>query len=91
MHATTSAKKQQEYMMKLQAKVDALQNRLGANEDAEEITSNHIKLLHRYNEAKDAAQILIGRVQELRELAVLKDTTIRQIHEDMDLLDEDAN
>ncbi|KIJ13753.1 hypothetical protein PAXINDRAFT_80345, partial [Paxillus involutus ATCC 200175] len=77
--------KQQEYVMKLQAEVDALQNRLGPNENAEEITSNHIKLLHRYNEAKDAAQILIGR------LAVLKDTTIRQIHEDMDLLDDDTN
>ncbi|KAF9225252.1 hypothetical protein BS17DRAFT_730547 [Gyrodon lividus] len=85
MHAVTSAKKQQEHVTKLQVEVDALQNRLGPNGNAEEIVSNHIKLLHRYNEAKDAAQILIGR------LAALKETTIRQIHQDMDLLDDDTN
>ncbi|KAH7885586.1 hypothetical protein F5I97DRAFT_1887139 [Phlebopus sp. FC_14] len=62
MHATTSAKKQQEHIAKLQAEIDALQARLGANENAEQMVSNHIKLLHRYNEAKDATQILIGRV-----------------------------
>ena len=27
------------------------------DEDAEKIVSRHIKLLHRYNEAKDAAQV----------------------------------
>ena len=27
------------------------------NENAEEIVSRHIKLLHRYNEAKDATQV----------------------------------
>ncbi|KAF9242552.1 DNA repair protein [Melanogaster broomeanus] len=85
MHATTSAKKQQEHVTRLQAEVDALQNgRLGPNEDAEEIVSNYIKHLHRYNEAKDAAQSIIGR------LATLKQTTIRQIHYDMGLLDDDA-
>lgn len=31
-------------------------------EDASAIVSKHIKLLHRYNEAKDATQILIGKV-----------------------------
>ena len=35
-------------------------NSLGV--DAEEIVKRHIKLLHRYNETKDATQILIGRV-----------------------------
>ena len=34
-------------------------------ENADEIVSKHIKLLHRYNEAKDAAQILIGKVNYL--------------------------
>lgn len=29
------------------------------DEDAEKIVSRHIKLLHRYNEAKDAAQVCI--------------------------------
>lgn len=84
MHAATSAKKQREYVEKLQAEIDALQQKLGDNVKAETIVSNHIKLLHRYNEAKDATQILIGR------LASLKGTTIRQIHIDMALLD-DAN
>ncbi|KAI0290541.1 DNA repair protein [Multifurca ochricompacta] len=52
-------------------------------EDAQKIVSRHIKLLHRYNEAKDAAQIIIGK------LAVQKKTTIRQIHEDYGLTDDD--
>ncbi|EIN14273.1 hypothetical protein PUNSTDRAFT_129905 [Punctularia strigosozonata HHB-11173 SS5] len=52
---------------------------LGEDQDADAIVSAHIKRLHRYNEAKDATQILIGR------LAVLKDTTIRKIHEDYGL------
>ncbi|KIJ66513.1 hypothetical protein HYDPIDRAFT_86893, partial [Hydnomerulius pinastri MD-312] len=77
---------QQEHIMKLQAEVDALQSRLGANENAEAIVSNHIKLLHRYNEAKDATQHL-----HIYQLASLKETTVRQIHLDMDLLDDDAN
>ena len=29
------------------------------DEDAEKIVSRHIKLLHRYNEAKDAAQVCL--------------------------------
>ncbi|KAI6136141.1 DNA repair protein [Pisolithus thermaeus] len=84
MHATTSAQKQREYVEQLQAEINALQARLGEDEKAETIVSNHIKLLHRYNEAKDATQILVGR------LASLKGTTVRQIYIDMDLLD-DAN
>jgi Swi5 len=28
-------------------------------EDAQKIVSRHIKLLHRYNEAKDAAQVIL--------------------------------
>ncbi|KAI6133694.1 DNA repair protein [Pisolithus croceorrhizus] len=84
MHAATSAQKQREYVEQLQAEINALQARLGEDEKAETIVSNHIKLLHRYNEAKDATQILVGR------LASLKGTTVRQIYIDMDLLD-DAN
>ncbi|KAJ3829717.1 DNA repair protein [Lentinula raphanica] len=49
------------------------------NLDAEKIVNQHIKLLHRYNEAKDATQILIGR------LANLKEITVRQIHKDLEL------
>ena len=30
------------------------------NENAEQIVSRHIKLLHKYNEAKDAAQVHIS-------------------------------
>jgi len=56
---------------------------LGENEDSEKIVSNHIKLLHQYNESKDATQILIGR------LATLKQTTVRQIHLDLELTGDD--
>ncbi|KAJ6601181.1 DNA repair protein [Mycena vulgaris] len=83
MHAPISAKKQEARVAALQAEVDSLQKELGENEDAEAITKKHIKLLHRYNEAKDATQILIGK------LATLKETTIRQIHDDLELRDSD--
>ncbi|KAF8507863.1 hypothetical protein JB92DRAFT_2956662 [Gautieria morchelliformis] len=36
--------------------VAELQSELGEHEDAEKIVNDHIKLLHRYNEAKDATQ-----------------------------------
>ncbi|KAI6120901.1 hypothetical protein EDD16DRAFT_1478062, partial [Pisolithus croceorrhizus] len=75
---------QREYVEQLQAEINALQARLGEDEKAETIVSNHIKLLHRYNEAKDATQVWTGP------LASLKGTTVRQIYIDMDLLD-DAN
>ncbi|KAL1709458.1 DNA repair protein [Schizophyllum commune] len=83
MLATTSAKKTEARMADLEAEITRLQAELGADVDAEKIVKKHIKLLHRYNEAKDATQILIGR------LANLKDTTIKQIHEDYDLTDAD--
>ncbi|KDQ62887.1 hypothetical protein JAAARDRAFT_202430 [Jaapia argillacea MUCL 33604] len=83
MHASFSQKKQQARVDSLQAEVDKLQNIVGADVDAEKLVSKHIKLLHQYNEAKDATQILIGR------LAALKQTTIRQIHEDLGLTNED--
>ncbi|KAI0937370.1 hypothetical protein AcW1_001369 [Taiwanofungus camphoratus] len=57
MHASTSAKKQQARIAALQAEVDELQKVLGEDEDVELIVSRHIKLLHQYNEAKDAAQV----------------------------------
>ncbi|KAF8079134.1 hypothetical protein FPV67DRAFT_1663788 [Lyophyllum atratum] len=56
MHATTSAKVQEARLSALQAEVDSLQAELGEHEDAEKIVKHHIKLLHRYNEAKDATQ-----------------------------------
>ncbi|KAJ7608785.1 S-adenosyl-L-methionine-dependent methyltransferase [Roridomyces roridus] len=91
--------KQEARVAALQAEVESLQKELGythpydvfstrfdasrENVDAEAINKKHIKLLHRYNEAKDATQILIGK------LATLKETTIRQIHDDLDLHDSD--
>ncbi|EPS97821.1 hypothetical protein FOMPIDRAFT_1031794 [Fomitopsis schrenkii] len=83
MHVTTSAQKQQQRIAELQAEVDELQKQLGEEADAEKIVSRHIKLLHCYNEAKDAAQILMGR------LAAHRQTTIRQIHKDYGLTKDD--
>ncbi|KAJ7686864.1 DNA repair protein [Mycena rosella] len=83
MHAPISAKKQEARIAALQAEVESLQKELGENKDAEAITKKHIKLLHCYNEAKDATQLLIGK------LATLKETTVRQIHDELDLRDSD--
>ncbi|KAF8885104.1 Swi5-domain-containing protein [Mucidula mucida] len=47
--------------------------------DAEAIVKRHIKLLHQYNEAKDATQILIGK------LASHKEMTLAQLHAELDL------
>ncbi|KAJ3741695.1 DNA repair protein [Lentinula boryana] len=79
MHARVSQQTQEARISELQAEVERLQAELGQDEDAEKIVHNHIKLLHQYNEAKDAAQILIGRLANLRE------TTVRQIHKDLEL------
>ncbi|KAI9449730.1 DNA repair protein, partial [Lactarius psammicola] len=70
-------------ILELESEIAELQKELGPGEDAQQIVSRHIKLLHRYNEAKDAAQIIIGK------LAAHKQTTIRQIHEDYGLTDDD--
>ncbi|KAH9956624.1 DNA repair protein [Russula dissimulans] len=86
MHARTSAKereKREARISELEAEVAELQNELGLGEDAQQIVSRHIKLLHRYNEAKDATQIIIGK------LAVHKETTIRQTHEAFGLTADD--
>ncbi|KAI0370048.1 hypothetical protein BV20DRAFT_967037 [Pilatotrama ljubarskyi] len=83
MHAKTSAKAQAARIQALQAEIEELQKVLGENEDAGRIVSRHIKLLHRYNEAKDATQILIGK------LAAYQQTTIRQVHNDYGLADDD--
>ncbi|EIM88035.1 uncharacterized protein STEHIDRAFT_155394 [Stereum hirsutum FP-91666 SS1] len=83
MHAFTSAKKQEARIAELEVEVEQLQKELGEEVDANKIVSRHIKLLHRYNEAKDATQLLIGK------LASHKQTTIRQVHEDLGLTDVD--
>lgn len=83
MYATTSAKKTQAHVAALHEEINALQNELGVNENADTIVKTHIKLLHQYNEAKDATQILIGR------LATARGSTIKQIHEEYDLKDCD--
>ncbi|KAI9446015.1 DNA repair protein [Lactarius indigo] len=83
MHARTSAKEREARILELESEIDELQKELGPGEDAQQVVSRHIKLLHRYNEAKDAAQIIIGK------LAAHKQTTIRQIHEDYGLTGDD--
>ncbi|KAH8977858.1 hypothetical protein EDB92DRAFT_1808142, partial [Lactarius akahatsu] len=89
-------------ILELESEIAELQKELGPGEDAQQIVSRHIKLLHRYNEAKDAAQIIIGKVRHLYthapslrmsaytiQLAAHKQTTIRQIHEDYGLTGDD--
>ncbi|XP_006453887.1 hypothetical protein AGABI2DRAFT_113644 [Agaricus bisporus var. bisporus H97] len=58
--------KTQARVVALKDEIDALQAALGIDEDAQAIVKLHICLLHRYNEAKDATQILIGRLATLR-------------------------
>ncbi|KAJ7194758.1 DNA repair protein [Mycena pura] len=82
MHAAISAEKQEARVAALRAEIESLETEFGRGDDAEAIVKKHIKLLHRYNEAKDATQILIGK------LAAQRETTIRQIHEDLELLDD---
>ncbi|KAL5639280.1 hypothetical protein ACGC1H_006702 [Rhizoctonia solani] len=62
----------------LQRDIDTLQKLLG-DEDPQKIVDRHIKLLHMYNESKDAAQVILGR------LAAIKQTTVAKIHEEYDL------
>ncbi|THV02516.1 hypothetical protein K435DRAFT_344576 [Dendrothele bispora CBS 962.96] len=83
MYARISVEKQRERVAALEKEVAELQGALGENEDANKIVQDHIKLLHRYNEAKDATQILIGR------LAAMKGSTVRQIHKDLELPEQD--
>ncbi|PPQ93267.1 hypothetical protein CVT25_015265 [Psilocybe cyanescens] len=78
MHASISTKNQEARKKFLELEIAKLQAQLGEGVDAEAIVKRHIALLHRYNEAKDATQ-----------LASLKETTIRQIHEDYDLKNDD--
>ncbi|KAG8960885.1 hypothetical protein FRC00_013894 [Tulasnella sp. 408] len=53
-------------------------NQFFRGEDPKKIVSQHIKLLHDYNEAKDKAQI-----------AALKGVSIKQLHEEYGLEPED--
>ncbi|KAJ7082520.1 hypothetical protein C8R43DRAFT_1052343 [Mycena crocata] len=57
MHAPISAQKQEARIAALHAEAESLQQELGENENADAIVKKHIKLLHRYNEAKDATQM----------------------------------
>ncbi|KAI0284836.1 hypothetical protein BC826DRAFT_1053766 [Russula brevipes] len=65
MHARTSTKEREARISKLEAEIAELQKELGLGEEAQKVVSRHIKLLHRYNEAKDATQIVIGKVCSL--------------------------
>ncbi|THH30238.1 hypothetical protein EUX98_g3962 [Antrodiella citrinella] len=78
-----SAQQKQARLAALQQEVAELQSILGENANANDIVSEHITLLHRYNEAKDATQILIGK------LAMHRGTTIREIHDDYGLTTDD--
>ncbi|KAJ8079567.1 hypothetical protein PM082_011154 [Marasmius tenuissimus] len=62
---------------------DLSENSGKPGEDASKIVDSHIKLLHRYNEAKDVTQMLIGR------LANMKETTVREIHRELGLPETD--
>lgn len=59
-------------------KNEELANILNITDINKEI-KQHIKNLNRYNELKDIAQALIGRIAELRQ------TTVKQVHEELDL------
>jgi len=83
MHASISVKKQEARIAALQAEIEELQAELGHDVKADEIVSRHIKLLHQYNEAKDATQILMGRLAEHRGI------TIRQMHREFGLTEAD--
>ncbi|KAN0141025.1 hypothetical protein V8E53_001469 [Lactarius tabidus] len=87
MHARTSAKEREVRILDLESEIAELQKELGPGKDAQQIVARHIKLLHRYNEAKDAAQSL--RMIAYMQLAAHKQTTIRQIHEDYGLTGDD--
>ncbi|KAF8529553.1 DNA repair protein [Hysterangium stoloniferum] len=69
--------------MALEAEIRELQTKLGEGEDAEKIVNGYIKLLHQYNEAKDATQLLIGK------LAAIRQVTVRELHEDYGLTIDD--
>ncbi|KAG8897290.1 hypothetical protein FRC01_011410, partial [Tulasnella sp. 417] len=59
-------------------------------EDPKKIVSQHIKLLHDYNEAKDKAQGAANVLQALiGRIAGLKGVSIKQLHEDYGLDPED--
>ncbi|KAF8581751.1 hypothetical protein K439DRAFT_1353143, partial [Ramaria rubella] len=66
----------------LEAEITELQNALGEGEDANKIVNDHINLLHRYNEAKDATQVS-------GTLAAIRQVTVRELHEDYGLTGDD--
>jgi len=82
MSSSSKSKKMADRAAALQAEIDTLKASL-SGEDPQKIVSRHIKLLHEYNEAKDAAQMLMGKI------AGVKQTTVKQLHEDYGLDPED--
>ncbi|KLT40373.1 hypothetical protein CC85DRAFT_287477 [Cutaneotrichosporon oleaginosum] len=68
----------------LLCKIAAAEATLGVDsdgnlKDAEAICARHIKLLHEYNEVKDATQALIGKYAQLTH------TTVTAVHEMLEL------
>ncbi|KAF9650314.1 hypothetical protein BDM02DRAFT_3093334, partial [Thelephora ganbajun] len=80
--------KQAALIADLEREIEELQKEFGEHEDPNDIVSKHIKLLHRYNEAKDAAQV-VSTIRLSSMLAAHKETTIRQMHEEYGLTDDD--
>jgi hypothetical protein len=71
-----------------------------SGDDPEKIIERHIKLLHDYNESKDAAQVLLDVMHDthmiltppqalMGKLAVIHGTTVRQLHEKFGLSKDD--
>ncbi|KZV93744.1 hypothetical protein EXIGLDRAFT_612594, partial [Exidia glandulosa HHB12029] len=83
----------------LEDEIEALEEQLGDDVDAEKMVSRHITLLHEYNEAKDAGQVRgamfilsdasHGSASVRWKLAALKQTTVRQMHQDYGLSVDD--
>ncbi|WWC65560.1 uncharacterized protein I303_108178 [Kwoniella dejecticola CBS 10117] len=68
----------QDRIDKLKIELQELKGQLGDN-DANQVVQNHIKLLHEYNEIKDATQALIGKYGQIT------GRTVGDIHVEMGL------
>lgn len=60
-----------------------------SSHDPDALVAHHIKLLHTYNEIKDGAQALIGKVrgwaEHLTQYAVMTRSTVTAVHNDLGL------
>jgi len=56
-----------------------LMYRIESDKEIEQLTKNHIDRLHRYNDVKDLAQAIIGRI------AVIEGVTTKELYPRFDL------